>query len=240
MGRFLLIVLLALSLAIVAFASTTFALNYFGLYPLFDANRKVLTANVLEVIKLLPPFLAFVASLITAAVSVHLVTLQNKSSRDIETFKTELGERLEAIKMRIALSTRSFEQMIQFLKDAFERAAEYQTQLHELDGGLFDEAAVRDLERTARIIASSLDPGSSLQVAYYKFLQDGMNISDLVRRTKKRSPTRLRQIWADRGGELAAKFEKLQPLFVEERKRIESEAVERGLRKTREPGPAPA
>ena len=115
MIRFLTTILLVVIASAGIFAALAFLLHHFGWYPLLDSSGKVITVNVLEVLKLLPAFLAFAASIVTAAVSIHLVTLQNRSSRDLESFKTDLAARIEGLRMQIAISTRNLERINKYL-----------------------------------------------------------------------------------------------------------------------------
>jgi len=205
---------------------------YISDVPLTDhAAGKVLTANVLELLKLLPAFLAFVCSFVAATASIYVIKLQSKSAREIETFKSELVERLEAVKLRVGLSTRNFDQEDQFLIQARQAAVEYQTRLQELNSGIFDAAALREIERKMQTFAAALDSGSDIQTAYYEFLQEGINITDLARKKKARGPRQ--QIWERRGPILAAKLENLGPKIDEARKqarkRAEEEAFEKAI-----------
>jgi hypothetical protein len=186
--------------------------------------------HVLELLKLWPGVLAFVGSFVAASVSIYVIQLQNKSTREIEAFKNELVERLEVVKLRVALSTRNFDQENQFLIQAGQAAVDYQTRLQGLTGGTFDAAAVDEIERKTLSFAAALDSGSDVQLAYYRFLQVGMNMSDLAR--KKKTKTKLKQIWIDQGPTLATNLQNLTLKINDTREQAEAEA----LRKATQPG----
>jgi hypothetical protein len=99
--------------------------------------------------------------------------------------------------------------------------------LQQLEERRFNGDAVREAEQKVKQSAGVLENSSPAQLAYYEFIQQGLDISDVARRTKA---ARLRQVWAERGPTFATKLDEVRGRIAEERQRMERAALEQARR----------
>ncbi|NEI63871.1 MULTISPECIES: hypothetical protein [Rhizobium] len=198
MARFLTIVLCVLLIGFTAMAATVWALGSYGVLALdSDTNR-------LELLKLVPTTLAFLASLTAAAVSVLVAGKQQASARSLEEFKANL-----------ALSGRNVEREYGLIDQAKLAASVYVNKLRQLEDGLFDATSVRDAENGVMTLGNILPRDVSYLAVWYRFAQQGFCIADVAKRRKTK--TDRQELWREEGPILGDLFEKVTQALDQER-----------------------
>jgi hypothetical protein len=198
MAHFLKVIFCVLAIGFTAMAAAVWALGSFGVLALStDADR-------IELLKLVPTTLAFLASLTAAAVSVLLAEKQHASARSLEEFKA-----------RLALSGRNVEREHGLIDQAKLAASNYVNKLRQLEDGLFDATSIRDAENGVLTLGNILPRDVSYLPLWYRFAQQGFCIADVAkgRKTKKDR----QELWREEGPLLGDLFEQVNRALDQER-----------------------